>query len=335
LINTAALKKEHIISLLKRFSGFRVLVVGDVMVDAYLWGRVSRISPEAPVPVVSEGKRENRPGGAANVALNIHSLGAQAIICSVIGNDAYGDTFTNLITDSGMSAEGMIYSDERITTVKQRIIAGGQQLLRVDSEQDNFLEPSLEKIFIERTESLLEARKTDALIFQDYDKGVVTPGVIDRLIGKALQLGIPVLVDPKKRNFKLYRNATLFKPNFKELTEGLNIELCKSDILNLHKALEQFQQDAGFEMVLLTLSENGMLINKGNEYHVVPAETRDITDVSGAGDTVIAVASLALAAGMDAYNMARLANAAAGFVCEKAGVVPVDKDWLIKTNMSF
>jgi rfaE bifunctional protein kinase chain/domain len=314
--------------LLRKFEGLRVLIIGDVMLDSYIWGKVSRISPEAPVPVVMHSHTENRLGGAANVALNIHSLGAIPVMCSVIGADESGHAFRKLIRQLNMPEEGLIEAPARATTNKTRIFAGHQQLLRVDRETDQFIPKTVEDALWEKIQSLVNNNNIAAIIFQDYDKGVITPALIEKTIALGNLKGLPTLVDPKKRNFGSYRGATLFKPNFKELTEGLNLELERHDFEGVHKAAVQLMNMSGFGMVMITLSEQGMLISKGGEYKVVPTQARDVADVSGAGDTVIAVASLCLAVGLDAYEMARFANLAAGLVCEKVGVVPVEKEWL-------
>jgi rfaE bifunctional protein kinase chain/domain len=327
-------KNSGIVSLLKKFEDLKVLIVGDVMVDSYLWGNVSRVSTEAPVPVVMRMYTENRLGGAANVALNVKSLGATPIMCSVIGTDENSKVFKELISQLGMPKDGLIESPERITTNKTRIIAGHQQLLRIDQEVDHYIDEKLESSLWQRIQSLVDQHNISAIVFQDYDKGVITPGLIKKVITLGNQRQIPTLVDPKRRNFSLYRDATLFKPNFKELTEGMHLEIRKSDFDGVHKAARLLQINSGFKMVMITLSEQGMLLSKGEEYKVVPTVARDVADVSGAGDTVIATASLCLAAGMDAYEMARISNLAAGLVCEKVGVVPIEKEWLIKAIAS-
>jgi rfaE bifunctional protein kinase chain/domain len=322
-------EKTDISRLLKKFEDLKVLIVGDVMVDSYVWGKVSRISPEAPVPVIMHTHTENRLGGAANVALNVKSLGANPVMCSVIGTDENSKIFKNLIRQLGMPEEGLIESPDRITTSKTRIIAGHQQLLRVDQEVDHYIDEELENALWQRIQALINQRNISAIIFQDYDKGVITPGLIEKVISLGNSWNIPTLVDPKKRNFNHYRDATLFKPNYNELTEGMHLDIRKTDFEGVHAAAKKLQESSGFRMVMITLSEQGILISKGNEYKVVPTHARDVADVSGAGDTVIAMASLCLATGLDAYDMARLANLAAGLVCEKVGVVPVEKEWLI------
>jgi rfaE bifunctional protein kinase chain/domain len=320
---------------LERFGDLKILIVGDVMVDSYVWGRVSRVSPEAPVPVVMRTHTENRLGGAANVALNIKSLGAIPVMCSVIGTDADSKVFRELIRQLKMPEEGIIESPERITTSKTRIIAGHQQLLRVDQEVDHYIDRELENTLWQRIQALVNQNNIAAIIFQDYDKGVITPGLIEKVISLGNQWNIPTLVDPKRRNFSFYRDATLFKPNFMELTEGMHLELSKTDLHGIHTAAQELQKNSGFKMVMITLSEQGIMLSRDREFKVVPTHTRDVADVSGAGDTVIAVAGLCLATGLDAYDMARLANLAAGLVCEKVGVVPVERDWLINSELSF
>jgi D-glycero-beta-D-manno-heptose-7-phosphate kinase len=316
-------------SVLKKFENLKVLIIGDVMVDSYVWGKVTRVSPEAPVPVVMHTHTENRLGGAANVALNVKSLGAVPVMCSVIGADENSKIFRDLILQQDMPDAGLIESADRITTSKTRIIAGHQQLLRVDQEVDDLISEELESALWHRIQALINQNNIAAIVFQDYDKGIITPGLINRVISLGNSRKIPTLVDPKRRNFAHYREATLFKPNFKELSEGMQLDMRKSDFESVHAAAMQLQKKAGFSLVLVTLSERGMLLSKGNEYQVVPTQARDVADVSGAGDTVIATASLCLAIHMEPYDMARLANLAAGLVCERVGVVPVEKEWLL------
>ena len=332
---TPQVEKAGISRIIEQFEGLKVLIVGDVMVDSYVWGKVSRVSPEAPVPVVMRTHTENRLGGAANVALNIKSLGAIPVMCSVIGSDENSRIFKEIIRNLGMPEEGLIESPERMTTSKTRIIAGHQQLLRVDQEVDDYIDPALENALWQRIQALVNQHNISAIIFQDYDKGVITPGLIEKVISLGNNWKIPTLVDPKKRNFGNYRDATLFKPNFKELTEGMHLDIYKTDFDRVHDAARELQEKSGFTMVMVTLSEHGMLISKDNEFRVVATQARDVADVSGAGDTVIAVASLCLAIGLEPYQMARLANLSAGLVCERVGVVPVEKEWLLEADISF
>ncbi len=312
------------------FSRLKVMIVGDVMIDSYLWGHTDRISPEAPVPVITCTQNEYRPGGAANVALNIESLGGRPVLCTVIGNDDSGLSFLSMMQAKGISTEGITFDPLRTTTVKTRIISNGQQMLRVDRETDAPLSEEMERRFIERVRRLLKAEHFDAVVFEDYDKGAITPAVITETVAAAGELGIPVLVDPKKRNFNHYRNITLFKPNFKELTEGLELRIGKTDTDALFQAVQTFQKEKDIRNMLVTLSEAGMFLSDADGYRAIPAERRDVADVSGAGDTVIATAALCLAAGLPPYETAVLANLAGGLVCEKVGVVPIDRTslWL-------
>jgi len=308
----------------------KILIIGDVMVDAYLWGKVDRISPEAPVPVVACDKRENRLGGAANVALNILSLGATPVLCAVIGDDEKGRTYRELMEYRKLTMDGIITDPSRPTTSKTRILSNHQQLLRVDQEITNFISEEMQSVLLEQFDHLIQTHSFDAIIFQDYDKGCITPALIKHVVEKAGKQNIPTLVDPKKRNFMEYRQVTLFKPNFKELTEGLKKDIRKDDQPAIKQMVKQFLEQQQIQSVLLTLSELGVYISNGHDDFYVPAEIRDIADVSGAGDTVISMASLCLAAGWDAESTAWLSNLAGGLVCEKVGVVPVKPEWILK-----
>lgn len=323
------MKYKDIHSLFKAFENFNILIIGDVMIDAYLWGKVERISPEAPVPVVSCTKRENRLGGAANVALNVKSLGANPVLCSLVGNDEKGILFRDLMNQSDMTSFGIMTDDQRPTTVKTRIIGGSQQLLRVDQEVTDTLDDLMEEKFIAQLEKILDTEPVHAIIFQDYDKGCISNKIIESLVYISKQQSIPVLVDPKRKHFFDYKGITLFKPNFKEFKEGLNEMFAKGDFKALNKAANHFIKEQQVEYLMVTLSELGIYISDGKNHHHIPAEVRDISDVSGAGDTVIAVAGLAMAAELTPKEIARLSNFAGGLVCERVGVVPVQKEWII------
>ncbi|TAJ13298.1 D-glycero-beta-D-manno-heptose-7-phosphate kinase [Marinilabiliaceae bacterium JC017] len=315
------------------FEGFkklRILVIGDVMIDSYLWGDVSRISPEAPVPIIAATSRENRLGGAANVALNVQALGAIPILCSVIGKDDNGEVLLNLLDKGGLVNEGMVTTSKRATTVKTRIISQNQHLLRVDEEIESPLNNELEERLFLRAERMLESYKIDAIIFEDYDKGVITPGLIEKVVTTAKEKGIPTLVDPKKRNFLDYKGVTFFKPNFKEFKEGLKLDIHKNQQDEMVTAATRFQKDQSIRMLMVTMAEKGVFIQSDSKHQFIPAEVRDISDVSGAGDTVISVSALCLASGMEPHLVARIANMAGGLVCESPGVVPVDKAKLIE-----
>lgn len=329
------MSKLNFPQLLEHFGKMKVLIIGDVMVDSYLWGKVLRISPEAPVPVVAQTKSEFRLGGAANVARNIKSLGAEPILCSVIGDDEYGEIFKGLLNAEGMNGRGILKSKSRITSVKTRIISGSQHLLRIDHEMEDYLDTGLEASMLTTIESIIDNQNPHAIIFQDYDKGIITAELIEKTISFAGSKKIPTLVDPKKRNFQYYHGATLFKPNLKELTEGLNIHIEKNDPNAVCKAAQTLHHHYGHKLVMVTLSERGILISDNQTCHFIPAEVRDIADVSGAGDTVIATAALCLAAGLSPKQTAALSNLAGGMVCEKIGVVPIEKELLLKENFNL
>ena len=324
------MNSSEIKQIFEKFKQMRAIVIGDVMVDTYLWGKVDRMSPEAPVPIVSVTKRENRLGGAANVSLNLKALGATPILFSVIGSDEQGKIFKKLLEKRDLSSEGVFVDRQRITTVKNRIISNGQHVARVDEETSHFIEPKIEKTIVDAIKKLIEKSQIDVIIFVDYDKGVITPTLFNTINELAQQKGIPTAVDPKKRNFLNYKNVSLFKPNFKEFTEGTGIHLKKGDIESLQVAANDFKQKQNFKLIFVTLSELGVFISNGAKEQYFPAVIRYIADVSGAGDTVISVASLSIAAGLNPKIMALMSNLAGGLVCEKSGVVPIDKEQLMK-----
>ena len=318
-------KTKTIIELFASFNKLNVLIIGDVMIDNYLWGKVDRISPEAPVPIVSVQKKESRLGGAANVAINVQALGANPILCAVIGGDANGRAFLDLLQQMNMSSEGLFQSNDRPTTVKTRVIGNNHQMLRVDEEKEEDINASEKKQLINRVTAIINRKKIDVIIFEDYDKGLISKSLIDQVIKLARQKNIPVAADPKKRNFNLYRHIDLFKPNLKELRDGMKIDLEKNNIDELKSAVKKLSAEHDIKNTLVTLSDLGVLISNDSVEKIIPAHFRNITDVSGAGDTVISVAALCLASGADAVTMASLANLAGGLVCEKVGVVPVEK----------
>jgi rfaE bifunctional protein kinase chain/domain len=321
----------HFDQLFSEFVKKRILVVGDVMIDSYLRGKVNRVSPEAPVPIVSLEKEEDRLGGAANVALNLVALGAQPVLCSVVGNDHHSGNLKQLLEDAGIDGEGLVYSNTRNTTVKTRVIGNNQQLLRIDSEQTGSISTIEENELILKVKQLI-AEGVDALIFEDYNKGVLTPEVITTVIDIAEKWNVPTAVDPKKENFFAYRNVTLFKPNLKELREGLNMSFHfePSDRSVFEAAVSELQIRLNNKISFITLSEFGVYIREGENRHYAEAHPRNIADVSGAGDTVIAVATLTLASGLPVAQIAEVANIAGGLVCETSGVVPIDKAQLLK-----
>ena len=317
----------------ENFNNYNVLIVGDVMIDTYFLGKVERISPEAPVPIIARSKIESRLGGAGNVLINIKALGANPILCSVIGNDKKSKLLLSLLEKREVSKEGIICHDSRITTVKTRIIGDNQHLLRVDEEIKSSISKDIENLLIERLYSIINKTEINAIIFQDYDKGVITPQIIKKVVELSKEKNIPTLVDPKKRNFLEYKGVTFFKPNFKEFVEGLKLDIEKKDFKSLHKASSQLQKDNDILILMTTLSELGVYVSQNGSYHQIPAEIRAIADVSGAGDTVISTASLCLAAGIKANDIAQISNLAGGLVCEKVGVVPINKQVLLEETI--
>lgn len=326
---------EKIDLLFETIDQMKALVIGDVMIDAYLWGKVDRISPEAPVPVVSMTERESRLGGAANVALNVMAMGATPIICSVIGDDDRRPEFDQLLDKRGFSKDGIIYASGRSTTVKTRVISQGQHLLRVDEEDTSALAHDIAQKLIEKVERLINEQKPKVIIFEDYNKGVLTPEVIAGVIAAARAANIPVTVDPKKEHFFEYIGVDLFKPNLKELREGLKLELRSGDLGQIEEALDLLKERLHNKLSFVTLSDHGVAMKADKELYHTPAHPREILDVSGAGDTVISVASLCLAAGWSPEHIAALSNLAGGQVCEKVGVVPVDKEQLRKEALKL
>jgi rfaE bifunctional protein kinase chain/domain len=309
------------------------------MVDSYLWGKVERISPEAPIPVVALRKRENRMGGAANVAMNIKSMGAKPVLCSVIGEDDKGENFLDLLKKEKISTYGILKSPRRITTTKFRIFGNSTQMLRVDEEvEDDLSQDDREKLLV-NIDNILSNEKIDGIIFQDYNKGVINPILIREVLDRAGPLNIPVAVDPKKKNFYEFTGVTLFKPNLKELKEGMKIDFDHSDRDKLLLAAKTLREKLGCKYILTTLSELGIMISmkdSSDEKNIfIPAHVRSISDVSGAGDTVISVAALCLARKCSPYEIAYISNLAGGLVCEEVGVAPVNKDKLLKEVLAL
>ncbi|HEV7349113.1 bifunctional ADP-heptose synthase [Telluribacter sp.] len=308
------------------FNSLRVLVVGDVMLDSYVWGKVERISPEAPVPVVTVNKREYRLGGAGNVLLNVQALGAEAIICSVVGADAAGDILCGRLDELGLNCEGLIRSESRITTIKERIIAGSQQVVRIDTETDKYISEEERERLVSKVKELIPT--CQVIIFEDYDKGVLSRETIAEITGLANAHGVPTVVDPKKRNFLSYENITLFKPNLKELREGLKVDFEVDKDGELQAVVQQLKQTLNARGALITLSEKGVFIDFQEEIHHLPAHIRKIADVSGAGDTVISIAACCVALGLSPRAVAGISNLGGGLVCESVGVVPINKERL-------
>jgi len=319
-----------VLKIFQSFEKLKVLIIGDAMIDSYLWGGVERISPEAPVPVVKVQKREQRPGGAANVALNVRSLGATPVLFSVIGDDLEGDNFLSLLKEHHLSADGIVRSKKRITTIKHRIIAGSQHLLRVDSEDDSAISEEEKKILLKKIQSQISSgSKADVIILQDYDKGLFDKQLISDIINAANKNSVPTVADPKSRNFFHYRDVSLFKPNLVELKESLHLDIDPTDTTSLKNAVRSLKEKTSIHSALITLSDKGIFIDHEGTAALIPALKREISDVSGAGDTVLSIAAMCLALKLPPKLIANLANIAGGLVCEHVGVVPVNKKDLL------
>ncbi len=310
-----------------KFTGLKALIVGDVMIDSYIWGKVERISPEAPVPVISITNKEIRLGGAANVAKNIAALGATPILCSVVGDDHDGKALMDLMDTKGMDTRGIVMSGHRITTVKERMLSNSQQLLRIDRETTKPLHKKDSVSILKIIQKLIP--EVDIVIFEDYDKGVLDKKLIKSIIELSKIHGIPTAVDPKKANFLNYHGVTLFKPNLKEIKEGLKLDFGNDDEIAISEASTSLRTKMNVDKVFITRSEYGVYISSNAHQHFIPAHVRSISDVSGAGDTVISTASLCLALRLPDQFIAELSNLAGGLVCEHLGVVSIDKSQLL------
>lgn len=329
------IKKERIREIFKSFNDLNVLIIGDVMVDSYLWGKVSRISPEAPVPIVAVGRKERRLGGAANVALNVQALGANPILCSVIGVDIEGQAFLDLLRAQKLSQKGILKSRDRITTVKTRVMGNNSQLLRVDEEEEADISVSETQQLLTLISYIISHDRIDVIIFEDYNKGLITPRLISKVVELARPKGIPICVDPKKKNFNSYKGVSLFKPNLKELREGVKLDVSADNLNELQRAVSSYRVKYKMETVLVTLAEKGVITNSRKVKEHIPAHIRSIADVSGAGDTVISVASLCRALDCQDVLTAAIANLAGGLVCEQIGVVPVNKEQLLEEALKL
>ncbi|MDX1954806.1 MAG: bifunctional ADP-heptose synthase [Chitinophagaceae bacterium] len=317
-------------SIFQQMNQLKVGVIGDLMLDTYLMGRVDRISPEAPVPVISLQHREHRIGGAGNVALNAASLGASVAILGVLGDDDDANLLTDLFEKKGISTQYAFRSGKRITTNKMRIISRNQQMMRVDAEVTHDLDKGEEAHLLEKLNKYIEKEKPHILILEDYNKGVLTEGIIDGAIALCQAKGILTAVDPKRKNFFAYQEVDIFKPNLKEVREALNLlpeALTLQTLREIHHALaDKLQHRISF----ITLSEQGVFYQEKEKAAILPSHMRDIADVSGAGDTVIAVASLVYAVTKNPHLMAEIANIAGGLVCEQVGTAAINKERLFQ-----
>jgi rfaE bifunctional protein kinase chain/domain len=322
------MNKEELKKVFDGMDNLHVVVVGDVMLDNYWWGNVERISPEAPVPVVAISKRESRLGGAANVALNCRALGAKVTLASIVGADSDGAILVKLAGEAGIDTSLIMESSRRPTTTKVRILSRNQQMLRVDDEVTDELYTEEEHPFIDLVLKYLQKVKPDALIFEDYNKGLLKENVIRHITAHCREIGMVTVVDPKKKNFLAYKDVTIFKPNLKEVREGLHMELATVDKPELDAAHNKLNEHLHHDITFITLSEKGVFYNNGETSAVLPSHIRNIADVSGAGDTVVATATLVYTLTRDVRLMAEVSNLAGGLVCEQVGVVSINKELL-------
>jgi rfaE bifunctional protein kinase chain/domain len=310
-------------------SKLKVAVIGDVMLDTYWWGNVDRISPEAPVPVVAVTKREKRIGGAGNVALNVQALGSKVALLTVLGDDEDGTLLMKLLLEKNIDTRFILESKKRITTNKIRIISRNQQMMRLDAELADDLSQTDETKLLNQVEKYIVSEKPDVVIIEDYNKGILTKNVIVHIIDLCNKNKIPVTVDPKRKNFFTYKNATLFKPNLHEVFTSLNIIPEEISIEVLSDIDKKLREKLNHEISLITLSDKGIFYQANGKKSIIPAHRRNIADVSGAGDTVIAVASLIYASAKDINLATEVANIAGGIVCEEVGTAAVNKEKLL------
>ena len=318
------IEKKDLLKIVKNISGHRICIIGDLMIDEYWIGGVKRISPEAPVPVVDIKKRELRLGGAANVAFNISALGGKQFLIGTVGDDQMGERLKQLLQAKGMSDEGIIVDPDRPTTRKTRIVAENQHITRVDHEDSSPVSDMISDMVLK----LLKEKVADfnAVIFQDYNKGMLTESLIERTIGIVRNAGKIISVDPKRQNFFSYKNATVFKPNLKEAEEALGLPLGKK--ADIEKNGPVLREKLQCNSLLITRGGEGMSLFTDEVYHV-PTRAKKVSEVSGAGDTVISTITCALCAGANHQEAAVLANIAAGYVVEEVGIVPISKKVLL------
>lgn len=318
---------NEIKSLFDSFNQYNVAVIGDVMLDKYIFGKVSRISPEAPVPVVEVNDESYRLGGAANVAMNLHAMGAQASLFGITGKDTNREILINEMRNQHFSPDYLLTDANRKTTCKTRVIAQNHHIVRIDSETKTFINKEIESELISHFQN--EVHNFQALIFEDYNKGLLTSNLISQITQIALKKQLPILVDPKKNFFFDYKNCTVFKPNLKETIDALNTPFQNTD-KEVQKACETLKEKIECEYVVLTRGEKGLTILDNRNIFHIPSAALDVADVSGAGDTVIGVLTLGLCSGLPIQEAGRLANFAAGIVCSEVGAVSIDKHKLLQ-----
>ncbi|MGE5399759.1 MAG: D-glycero-beta-D-manno-heptose-7-phosphate kinase [Ignavibacteriales bacterium] len=321
------ISKERLGELKNNFAGKKIAVIGDMMLDCYFWGDVRRISPEAPVPVIEIDNEFYRFGGAANVALNIIKLGGIPVPVGIIGYDNHGSIFGSLMEESGITSAGIIIDDTRPTTAKTRVIAQNQHIVRIDQEKKEYISKNIEDKILDFVRSNIH--EFDGVILQDYNKGVLTPFLIEEIINLSNKNGVIITVDPKFNNFFNYKNVTVFKPNRKETEDAFGIRIKSEE--DIDTAGNMLLDKLKAKYILLTLGEQGIAIfEEGTDEKRIPTKARKVADVSGAGDTVISTLTVALAAKADIYEASYLANYAGGLVCEEVGIIPIEADKLFE-----
>ncbi len=313
------MKKERYSELADQFNQKIICVIGDLMLDSYMWGEIKRISPEAPVPIVAVNKVTHNPGGAANVGWNIASLNGKVTMLGAIGNDDSGNQLVAIMEDHGMKVDNIIRSDDISTTVKTRVMSQGQQVLRTDRESSNDISNETVDLIINALNDIIKT--LDAIIVADYNKGLLTKSLINSILDSAQKNNVPVYVDPKHDHFMVYKNVRLFKPNAHEFKTAMGNE-------NTEKISGQLRSELDADMVLVTLGAEGMILSTADDTIVIPTKARAVHDVSGAGDTVISVFTLSNISGATPEESAILSNFAAGRVCEEVGVIPIERHML-------
>ncbi|MFH1691401.1 MAG: D-glycero-beta-D-manno-heptose-7-phosphate kinase [Candidatus Omnitrophota bacterium] len=318
--------KKFAAKILSKFDKARILVIGDLILDEFIWGDADRISPEAPVPVVWAKSRSYLPGGASNVASNIASLGAKAVLCGVIGEDRNGQILKEKLHEKHVNCDGVITDPLRLTTLKTRIIAAHQQVVRLDWE-------SVDQLLLDRAKVIIEAiegriNEIDALIIEDYGKGLITPFLLKKVIALAKKHKKIITVDPKVEHFNYYKGVTAMTPNEKEASAGSGIKIATDE--DVEKVGYKLLKSLKCEGVLITRGEKGMRLFRNDETVSIPTVAQEVFDVSGAGDTVISVFTLALSCGAKMRHAAELANVAAGIVVGKVGVAVVTKEEILQ-----
>ncbi|NOZ75030.1 MAG: D-glycero-beta-D-manno-heptose-7-phosphate kinase [FCB group bacterium] len=317
------MNKQSILATLAQFESKTILVIGDLMLDAYIWGDALRISPEAPVPVVNVASQDFMPGGAANVARNLRSLGANVLVCGLVGKDPEGDRLIGLLTQTGIQSDLILQSSDRPTSVKTRVIARGQHVVRYDREISDLIDERAQTEIIHQIAEILDT--VDGIILEDYNKGLFSENLISKSIKLAGEKGLPIYVDPKKRFFSSYRNIRLLKPNWGEFSNVIGSFSSEDEFIEQGTA---FRKQQHIDTLIVTRGSEGMTLFNESGIRTIPTHAREVHDVSGAGDTVIATYALSDTTGLSGFDSASIANLAAGIVCEEVGVVPITTEKL-------